>query len=110
MVTVEAEQTIGEAMHKMMHFNISQMPVKLGDSFVGSITDHVLLSRLVDEPNLRAKSVSEVMQEPFALVDKDLPVTKLAGLMDKKRGAVLVQIDSDTVQIITNHDIIKALA
>jgi cystathionine beta-synthase len=110
MVTVEAEQTIGEAMHKLMHFNISQMPVKSGDAFVGSISDHVLLSRLVDEPNLRSKKVSEVMREPFAMVDKDLPLSKLAGLMDKQLGAVLVEIDANTVQIITNHDIIKALS
>mgnify|MGYP002784612723 CR=1 FL=1 len=110
MVTVEASQTVGEAIHKMMHFNISQMPVKSGAAFVGSITDQNLLARLIDEPELRGKSVSEVMQAPFAFVDKNLPLPQLAKQVDKKMGAVLVQLEGDTVQIITSHDIIQALA
>lgn len=110
MVTVEASQTVGEAIHKMMHFNISQMPVKSGAEFVGSITDQNLLARLIDEPELRGKAVSEVMQAPFAVVDKNLPLPQLAKQVDKKMGAVLVQLDDDTVQIITSHDIIQALA
>lgn len=110
MVTVEASQTVGEAIHKMMHFNISQMPVKSGAEFVGSITDQNLLARLIDEPELRGKAVSEVMQAPFAFVDKNLPLPQLAKQVDKKMGAVLVQLEGDTVQIITSHDIIQALA
>lgn len=110
MVTVEASQTVGEAIHKMMHFNISQMPVKSGAAFVGSITDQNLLARLIDEPELRGKAVSEVMQAPFAFVDKNLPLPQLAKQVDKKMGAVLVQLEGDTVQIITSHDIIQALA
>lgn len=109
MVTVEASQTVGEAIHKMMHFNISQMPVKSGAAFVGSITDQNLLARLIDEPELRGKAVSEVMQAPFAFVDKNLPLPQLAKQVDKKMGAVLVQLEGDTVQIITSHDIIQAL-
>lgn len=110
MVTVEASQTVGEAIHKMMHFNISQMPVKSGADFVGSITDQNLLARLIDEPELRGKAVSEVMQAPFAFVDKNLPLPQLAKQVDKKMGAVLVQLEGETVQIITSHDIIQALA
>lgn len=110
MVTVEASQTVGEAIHKMMHFNISQMPVKSGAEFVGSITDQNLLARLIDEPELRGKAVSEVMQAPFAFVDKNLPLPQLAKQVDKKMGAVLVKLDEETVQIITSHDIIQALA
>lgn len=110
MVTVEASQTVGEAIHKMMHFNISQMPVKSGAEFVGSITDQNLLARLIDEPELRGKAVSEVMQAPFAFVDKNMPLPQLVKQVDKKMGAVLVQLEGDTVQIITSHDIIQALA
>lgn len=110
MVTVEASQTVGETIHKMMHFNISQMPVKSGAEFVGSITDQNLLARLIDEPELRGKAVSEVMQAPFAFVDKNLPLPQLAKQVDKKMGAVLVKLDEETVQIITSHDIIQALA
>jgi len=110
MVTVEASQTVGEAIHKMMHFNISQMPVKSGAEFVGSITDQNLLARLIDEPEFRGKAVSEVMQAPFAFVDKNLPLPQLAKQVDKKMGAVLVKLDEETVQIITSHDIIQALA
>lgn len=110
MVTVEASQTVGEAIHKMMHFNISQMPVKSGAEFVGSITDQNLLARLIDEPELRGKAISEVMQAPFAFVDKNMPLPQLVKQVDKKMGAVLVQLEGDTVQIITSHDIIQALA
>jgi cystathionine beta-synthase len=110
MVTVSPQQTVGEAIHKMMHFKISQMPVQEGDRFVGSITDSVLLSKMVMDPSLKASPVSEVMEPPFAFVEKDLPVSKLAAQMDKTSGAVLVKIDDQTTQIITNHDLIQVLS
>lgn len=110
MVTVEAEQTVGEAMHKMMHFNISQLPVKKGDAFVGSIIDSHLLARLIEQPELRQEKVAALMQDTFPFVDKELPLSALVKVVDKKLGAVLVKIDAETTQIITNHDIIQALA
>lgn len=110
MVVVEASQTVGEAMHKMMHFNISQVPVKSGDAFVGSLTDAHLLKMCLASADARHKKVSEVMLAAFPFVDKDTPLSDLAKHIDKTNNAVLVKIDSETVQIITNHDIIQALA
>lgn len=110
MVVVEASQTVGEAMHKMMHFNISQVPVKDGDQFVGSVTDANLLLKCLDSPETRKAQVRELMQAPFPFVEKETPLSDLAKHIDKMNNAVLVKIDEQTVQIITNHDIIQALA
>jgi cystathionine beta-synthase len=110
MVVVEASQTVGEAMHKMMHFNISQVPVKSGDQFVGSLTDAHLLKLCLEAADTRHKQVREVMLAAFPTVEKDTPLSELARYIDKNNNAVLVKIDADTVQIITNHDIIQALA
>lgn len=110
MVVVEASQTVGEAMHKMMHFNISQVPVKSGDKFAGSLTDAHLLKLCLEAADTRHKQVSEVMLAAFPIVEKDTPLSELARYIDKNNNAVLVKIDADTVQIITNHDIIQALA
>jgi len=110
MVVVEASQTVGEAMHKMMHFNISQVPVKSGDQFVGSLTDAHLLKLCLEAPDARQKQVNEVMLPAFPIIDKDTPLSELARHIDKNNNAVLVKIDAHTVQIITNHDIIQALA
>jgi len=110
MVVVEASQTVGEAMHKMMHFNISQVPVKDGDQFVGSVTDANLLLKCLDSPETRKMQVRELMQAPFPFVEKETALSDLAKHIDKTNNAVLVKIDEETVQIITNHDIIQALA
>ncbi|MFN3529582.1 MAG: pyridoxal-phosphate dependent enzyme [Bacteroidia bacterium] len=110
LVSVDKQQTVGEALHKMMYFKISQMPVTQGADFVGSITDSMLLAKMIEQPELRAVQVAEVMQEPMPFVSADLPLAKLASLMDKKLGAVLVKLEDGQTQIITSHDIIQALA
>jgi cystathionine beta-synthase len=110
LVSVDKQQTVGEALHKMMHFKISQMPVTQGADFVGSITDSMLLAKMIEQPELRAVQVAEVMQESMPFVSADLPLAKLASLMDKKLGAVLVKLEDGQIQIITSHDIIQALA
>ncbi len=110
MVVVEASQTVGEAMHKMMYFNISQVPVKSGDEFVGSLSDAHLLKMCLASADTRHKAVSEVMLPAFPIIDRDTPLSELAKHIDKNNNAVLVKVDASTVQIITNHDIIQALA
>lgn len=110
MVVVEESQTVGEAMHKMMHFNISQLPVKAGDSFVGSLTDAQLLKSCLEKPETRQMLVKDVMQAAFPIVDKDVPLAEVAKMLNKNNNAVLVRLSADQIQIITNHDIIQAVA
>lgn len=110
MVVVEESQTVGEAMHKMMHFNISQLPVKAGDSFVGSLTDAQLLKSCLEKPETRQMLVKDVMQAAFPIVDKDVPLAEVAKMLNKNNNAVLVRLAADQIQIITNHDIIQAVA
>ncbi len=110
MVVVEASQTVSEAMHKMMYFKISQMPVKDGERFVGSLTDAHVLQKCLEQPETRQMAVRDIMLPVFPFVDKDMPLSELARRIDKNNNAVLVKLEADTVQIITNHDIIQALA
>jgi cystathionine beta-synthase len=110
MVVVEDSQTVGEAMHKMMHFNISQLPVKSGDAFVGSLTDAMLLKSCLEKPETRQMLVKEVMQPAFPIVEKDVPLAEVAKMLNKNNNAVLVRLSADQIQIITNHDIIQAVA
>lgn len=110
MVVVEESQTVGEAMHKMMHFNISQLPVKAGNTFVGSLTDAQLLKSCLEKPETRQMLVKDVMQAAFPIVDKDVPLAEVAKMLNKNNNAVLVRLSADQIQIITNHDIIQAVA
>ncbi len=109
LISVEASQSVGEAI-KMLHSgSISQLPVTEGDEFVGSLTDSKILRQLIEEPELRDKPVSQVMDPPFQFVAMDNTLDVLSSLINKDNKALLVRDDKDQVHIITQHDLLMAM-
>jgi len=109
LVTVEARQTVGEAIQKLHSGSISQLPVTEGDNFVGSLTDSKILLQLIQNPELRDTAVSEVMDPPFQFVAMDNTLDVLSTLINKDNKALLVRDEKDQVHIITQHDLLMAM-
>ena len=109
LLTVEAHQSVGEAI-KMLHSgSISQLPVTREDEFVGSLTDSKILRQMIENPELRDKPVSEVMDPPFQFVGMDNTLDVLSSLINKDNRALLVRDEKEKVHIITQHDLLMAM-
>lgn len=110
LITVEAESSINDALNIMNKFGISQMPVKNGNEFVGSLNDSMLFSKLFADPTLKSKKVSELMQPPFPMVDEQAPMEEISRMINKENNAVLMTDLGGSVHIITKHDLIQGIS
>ena len=109
LLTVASHQTVGEAVQMLHSRSISQLPVTEKDEFVGSLTDSKILRQLIENPDLRNKPVSEVMDPPFQFVAMDNTLDVLSSLMNQEHKALLVRDENDQVHIITQHDLLMAV-
>lgn len=107
--TIEKSAKVGEAIRMMNKNGISQLPVTDGSEYVGSLIDSQILSRLIEEPELREKRVEEVMEPPFQFVSINNTLDVLSSVLKQKNQAVMVRDEQDKVHIITQHDILMAI-
>jgi cystathionine beta-synthase len=110
LITVDADSTINDALNVMNKFGISQMPVKKGDNFVGSLNDSMLFSKLFADPSLKTKTVAELMQAPFPMVSEHAPMEEISKMINKENNAVLMTDLGGSVHIITRHDLIQGIS
>lgn len=111
MISVSPSDTLGTAIERMSRDGISQLPVIDGDEVVGSLTETVILNRLIERPDAREEAVRGVMDKPFPIVPKALHLEHLSAYLEQGPGAVLVEAeDGLSYDIITKSDLISALA
>lgn len=109
LTTIEKTATVGDAIRLMTANSISQLPVTDGDNFVGSLIDSKLLAQMIGDADLQKKPVSEVMDKPFQFVPLDNTLDVLSSVITKDNPAVMVRDENRAPQIITQHDILKAM-
>ncbi|GAB3163836.1 cystathionine beta-synthase [Telluribacter humicola] len=110
LLTVSTGTKVGEAISLLNREGISQIPVLDGSGdVVGSLTDSVILHRLIENPEVRQQSVEEVMDKPFKFVALDSTVDTLSSLIDRENKALLVRDESNGVHIITQADLLAAM-
>jgi cystathionine beta-synthase len=110
LVTLFAEELVSHAIMKMRKFNISQIPVKLGNEFVGSLDDSHLFQVLIDNPNLKNMPVSSVMQPAFPVVKGTEKKDVVSKMINKNNAAVMVELENGKMHILTKYDIISSLS
>jgi cystathionine beta-synthase len=109
LVTIDAKTTVGEAIRVLNQASISQIPVKDGDSFVGSLSDNSVLAKLIETPEIKDQPVKEVMEQPFKFVGMDNTIDVLSSLIDRENKALLVRDELNQVHIITQSDLLMAV-
>lgn len=110
LLTVEPDSTVSEAIDLMNQYNISQIPVKSGNDFVGSLNEGYIFTKLLNDTDLKNKKVKEIMQAPFPVVGEKASIEEVSKLITKDNNAVLMRDLGGNVHIITKHDIIQAVA
>ncbi len=109
LMTVEAHQSVDEAIRMLHSRSISQLPVTRDEEFVGSLTDSKILRQLIENPELKDQPVTQVMDPPFQFVAMDNTLDVLSSLINKDNKALLVRDEQNQVHIITQHDLLMAM-
>lgn len=108
--TISSETSIGDAITILKEHGISQIPVVDDKEFVGSIVDSKLLKAFIDDPALAGKNVKEIMDPPLPFVGLDNTLDVLTSMINHDNQALLVRDDKNKVHIITQHDLLAAMA
>ncbi|GHB69653.1 cystathionine beta-synthase [Persicitalea jodogahamensis] len=110
LTTVASETPVSEAIRILNKEGISQLPVVNAEGeVVGSLTDSVILHRLIEEPEVRKLNVAEVMDKPFKFVALNSTVDTLSSLIDRENKALLVRDETNAIHIITQADLLAAM-
>ncbi len=109
--SVRPGDPVSKAFHLMKEKDLSQLPVVAeGGEVVGSIHENKLLAYLLENPTENGdKPVSEMMDEPFPVVNDDLPVRELKRYLTKENCAILVRDKAGQMHIVTQYDILHSL-
>ena len=108
-VSVSPGTSVRQAIRLMALHNVSQVPVMDGAVCIGSVAESQLTSKSLADPKVLDQSVSDVMDQPFPVVESDQPVESVAKLLSKSNRAVLMKKDGVVQGIVTRFDVLEQL-
>jgi cystathionine beta-synthase len=109
LVSTNPGASVRQALGLMSLHNVSQLPVMDGAACVGSVSESVLSVRGLEDTKVLERTVSDVMDSPFPVVDVAMPVDAAVKMLGRNNPAVLVR-DHGTVQgILTRSDLLQFL-
>jgi cystathionine beta-synthase len=108
-VSVTTGATVRQAIRLMALHDVSQVPVMDGTVCVGSVAESRLTTESLADPKALDKTVSDVMDQPFPVVEADAPVESVAKLLSKSNRAVLMRKDGMIQGIVTRFDVLEDL-
>jgi|JI6StandDraft_1071083.scaffolds.fasta_scaffold08673_4 cystathionine beta-synthase len=110
LISASAEDSIIEAFHKMKEKGLTQLPVIENEKVLGSISENKILHLLIDNPEAKTAKVGDVMAKAFPFVDWNSTSTDISKHITKDNSAVLVTKPTGDLAIITEFDLIEAMA
>jgi cystathionine beta-synthase len=110
LVSVAPSASVRQALNLMSTYGISQVPVIAGDDCVGSVTEGPVIARALEDAKLLERSVGEVMQPPFPVVDAGLPFERLNTLLSHETQAALVRKEGRLIGLVTRYDVLRQVA
>lgn len=110
LVTLEATQTVAEAVELMKKYDIEHIPVMQENKCIGAVSESGLFQKVFSNPEIRTATVASVLEPAYPVVDFDTPVERLGNLITKENGAVLSRDEKGDYHIVTKYDVIQCLA
>jgi cystathionine beta-synthase len=105
-ISVAPGAIVRQALRLMSQHDVSQLPVMDGTNCVGSVSEGTLSMKGLEDVRVLDKSVSDVMDSPFPIVDAEHPVDGIVKLLSKSNPAVLVRENGDIRGIVTRSDML----
>lgn len=109
LITIDHTMKVGEAIKLMNQKGIDQAPVVEGNEFVGSVSDSLLLKSLVENPELKERPVSEIMEAPFQFISSLEPIDVMSSMLSKEKKALMIRDEYNQAHIITQSDLLIAM-
>jgi cystathionine beta-synthase len=116
LVTIAANQKVGEAIDVMQRYSISQLPVvrdgelqSLAD-VIGSLQDRDLLDRVFKNADALHEDVASAMQPPLAAVEADQTLDEVFATLTGRTNAVVIASNGKPVGVLTRSDLLEYLA
>jgi cystathionine beta-synthase len=111
-VVVQTHQKVKDAISLLHEHRVSQLPVVSAsdpNTVVGSVGERGLLKRAMDNAQLMASDIVDVMEAPFPAVATTDPVREAVELLSGDRQALTVTHDGKPVGIVTRADLLESL-
>ncbi len=105
--SVEKTVKLKEAIEMMRHNDLSQLPVRHNGDVVGSIDESTILNALLEGG---ANDVASIMKPPFPKVSLAATSKEISAHIKKGSSAVMVEDIAGMDNIITEYDLIQAMA
>ncbi len=109
-VSIDNKESIQTAIKLMKEYDISQIPVSENGQIIGSVNESDVLSKIIENPYNINNAIIDIIGKPFPTIDINTPVEKISTYITKKNTAVLVKDTIGQTHIITEYDLIRAIA
>jgi cystathionine beta-synthase len=110
LVTVAPSHTVRQALNLMGTYNVSQIPIVESGDCVGSLAEGSLMAQAIATPDVLDKSVQEVMEAPYPVVDGEFPLDDFSELLSRETQAVLIRQSGELSGIVTRYDVLHQVA
>jgi predicted transcriptional regulator len=110
-VSIQAHDPVSKGVRVMRETGFSQLPVFNESHVVGSLTEKIILEKLVGvakPDDVSRQSVEKIMDEPFPIVGEETPLSMVSALL-QYAPAVLVAKRGHVEGIITKADLLKVV-
>jgi homoserine dehydrogenase len=107
-LTIGADETVGDAVRMMRKKGISQLPVFRDGVSIGTLSERVVVDLIFDRGRKKLEKirVEDVMGPPLPEIGTSTPVIAVARVLER-RSAVLVTRGLDVVGIVTRADLLR---
>ncbi len=109
LLSVDPNETVGEAMRLMKRHEVSQLPVCEGDQFIGSLSEGHVIQVMLAQNDALTRVVRNEMEPPLPLVNSDASIVEVSNLLKGGKDAVLVRRSDGSHGIITKFDLLHSL-
>ncbi|MHB8351744.1 MAG: pyridoxal-phosphate dependent enzyme [Thermoplasmata archaeon] len=111
MVSVEPTSVVRDALERMRHHGVGQLPVLSGRQNVGSLFEEELLRAVLGDPHAAERSVASLLEPPFGEIGREDPVAEVVRRFHEER-ALLVRdpASGDILGLLTRHDLLRFLS
>ena len=110
LITIDPNQTAGEAFGLMQKFHIENIPVIEAGNIIGSISESGLFAKMMSNgQDIKFKAVKEILEPAYPVIAFDTPVERISSLINKENGAVLGRDETGYYHIVTKYDVIQAM-
>jgi len=106
LVSLNKDSYVKDALKLMNEYNISQLPIIHDNKSIGSVRENTLLSMVLEDSESINSLISEIMDDPFPVIDENNTLVSASKTL-KKFPAAIVRDRSALVSIITRFDIIE---